>query len=101
MIRLLTQPLSPRRVPVMSRESYRRELASSATFTVPISLTEGAVAGYLAERIFGASELQVTIITGAGMFTNLSSFLWAHATRGRRKVPSIAAMMLGTLLCVA
>ena len=101
MIGLLTRPISAARVPLMARESYRRELATSWTFPVALSMTEGGVAGYIAAQVFEASALQVAIITAAGMFTNLTSILWAHATRGRRKVASIAAMMLGTLACVA
>ena len=84
----------------MSRPSYRREMATSLTLPIAISLTEGGVAGVVAKRVFQATGPQVATIIAAGMFANLTSFLWARATRGRRKVASIASMIGATGLCV-
>ncbi len=93
--------LSPHHVPAMCRPSYTRELVTSATLPVGISMVEGAVVGVMAAKIFGASEAQVATITAAGMFANLTSLLWARLTRGLRKIPSIAAMTAGVAACVA
>jgi MFS family permease len=94
MVRRILDSFSPSRFPRMTRASYRRELISSMTFPVALSLVEGGVAGVLAKKVFDVSALQLAMITAAKMFANLTSFLWARLSRGRRKVPMITGLML-------
>ena len=100
MVHRIGRWFSPKRFPQMTRASYRRELITSTTFPVALSLVEGGVAGVLAKKVFDASALQLAMITAAGMFSNLSSFVWARLSRGRRKVRLISLLMLALVLVV-
>jgi len=85
----------------MARPAYRRELWTSATMPAVIALVEGNVVGVLAKKVFSVTDLQLAIIVAAPMFANLISFFWARLARGRRKIPFITGLIVGTLACVA
>ena len=91
----------PSAQPPMTRQSYSRELVTAATMPVALSLMEGTVVGVLAKKAFDAPPLVFAAIMSAPMFANLTSFLWAHWARGRRKVPFINLLQLCTLASVA
>ena len=98
MIRRLYRTVDPHLIPLMMRPSYRRELAASATMPFVMALVEGGVAGVIAKKLFGSGDWTVAVITAAPMFANLTSFIWAHVARGRRKVPVITALQILILL---
>jgi len=101
MIAHVIRSFSPDRFPLMTRPSYRRELWVSAMLPAAMALIEGGVVGVLAAKVFNASAAQIAALTAAPMFAQLTSFFWAQVARGRRKIPLIANLMRGALLCIA
>jgi len=97
MLRQVVHALSPRSLPLMTRQSYRQELRTAMTLPLVLALVEGGVAGVLALKAFDAGPYVVAIISAAPMFGNLSSFLWARLARGRRKVRLVTAQMAALL----
>lgn len=91
----------PARQPWITRHSYRREMVTSMTMPVALSLIEGNVVGVLAEKAFNAGPVAFATIMGASMFAHLTSFVWAWLARGRRKVRFINVLQLSTLACIA
>ncbi|MEX2215499.1 MAG: MFS transporter, partial [Phycisphaeraceae bacterium] len=100
MLRAYLQSLSPRRLPLMTRPSYRQEMFTAATYPAVLAMIEGGVVGIIAVKVFNVSAMVFAAIVASSNFANLTSFLWARLARGRRKVASIVSMMLGLLLCV-
>ncbi|MEM6551743.1 MAG: hypothetical protein AAF750_06420 [Planctomycetota bacterium] len=84
---------SPSRMPVMARPTYRRELLTTCTLPIAVSLFEGGVFGVLAKRVFGVGDLAFATILAAPFFANATSLLWTRLARGRPKVPFITVMM--------
>ncbi|MEM1211846.1 MAG: hypothetical protein AAGI68_06045 [Planctomycetota bacterium] len=84
---------SPARMPLMARPTYRRELLTTCTLPIAVSLFEGGVFGVLAKRVFGVSDLAFATILAAPFFANATSLLWTRLARGRRKVPFISGIM--------
>ena len=85
----------------MSRPSYARELVTSFTMPVAVSMVEAGVVGVLAVKVFNVNALQLALITAAPMFANLTSLLWAHLSRGKPKIPFIRTLMLAALASIA
>lgn len=85
----------------MARPSYARELVTSLTLPVAVSMVEAGVVGVLAVKVFKVNALQLALITAAPMFANLTSLLWAHLSRGKPKIPFIRTLMLAALACIA
>ncbi len=85
----------------MVRASYRHEMRSAATFPLASSLAEGAFAGVIATKAFGASAVLLAVITAAPMFGNVMALLWAEAARGRRKVPMVNLLQTGVVILIA
>ncbi|MEM6394235.1 MAG: hypothetical protein AAF797_15830 [Planctomycetota bacterium] len=84
---------SPSRMPVMVRTTYRRELLTTCTLPIAVSLFEGGVFGVLAKRVFGVSDLAFATILAVPFFANATSLLWTRLARGRPKVPFISLLM--------
>ncbi len=101
MIRRLLSTFSPEQVPYLSRPSYRREVVSAACLPTALALVEGGVAGVVAKKVFDAHPAHLAVITGARMFANLTSFLWARLGAGRRKPPWIAGLQGSVATVVA
>jgi hypothetical protein len=91
---------SPRRQPLMTRQSYGHELITSATFPVAVAAIEGGAVAVLAEKAFNVSAFSFATIMASPMFANVTSFLWSRLGRGRRKVPFVSGLMFGLLTCV-
>lgn len=87
-------------LPSMTRPSFRRERAAALTFSVALGMVEGGVVAVLAEKIFAVSDFQFATLLAAPMFANLTSWVWAMMSRGRRKIPFITALQSAILLCV-
>jgi len=100
MLAKLIQSFSPRRFPVMTRPSFRREMVTAVTMPLAVSLVEGGVVGVLAVKVFSVNAFQLAVITAAPMFANLTSLFWAKLSRGLPKIPFINHLMLGALSCI-
>ncbi|MEX2673237.1 MAG: MFS transporter [Phycisphaeraceae bacterium] len=92
---------APTSVPPMVRPSYRREMVTAMSTPAVVALVEAGVVGVLAAKVFDVTAVQLALITAAPMFANLTSFGWARASRGKRKVPFITLTMAATAICVA
>jgi hypothetical protein len=93
--------ISPRSQPLMARQSYAHELQHAMSYPVAMAMLEGAVVSVLAEITFDVTDTAFAAIVAAPMFANLTSFFWARASRGKRKVPMLVALQLGILAIVA
>jgi len=92
--------LDPRHQPWITRQSFAHERVASMTFPVAMAMVEGGVMGVLAQKAFAVPPFLLAAILAAPMFANLTSFLWARLTRGRRKVRTIATLQVLAALCV-
>ena len=101
MIHRFFASLHPRMLPPMTRQSYRHELVTALSYPVVLSLIESAVIGIIAKRLFDVSDMLFAAILAAENFANLSSFVWARLSRGRRKVRVINGLQLSLIACVA
>jgi len=97
MVARLLRSFDARRLPLMTRPSYRHELRSAATFPVSLALLEGAVISVLAKTIFGVSDFAFATIVAAPMFANLTSTFWARLARKRLRVPFTCGLMAAVL----
>lgn len=101
---LITSPIrffSTQNFPPMTRQSYLQELKTVSTVYIAIALVEGAVIGILAKKVFHVSDYQLTFITAAPMFANLTSFIWEHIAFARPKVRLICQIFLTVLFCIS
>ena len=89
---------STARQPWISRQSYARELVTASTFPTAVAMLESGVIGVLAKKTFQVSEIELATIMAAPIFANLTSFLWASLSRGRRKIPFIVGLQAAVLL---
>ena len=89
---------SPANVPRMARPTYVQELKAFSHYYVAVSLVEGAIVGLLAKKVFDVNDFQLTLITSAPMFANLTSFMWEHLALGRSKVAMICRLLTMILL---
>ncbi len=101
MLARITRSLSPRSVPLMTRQSYRYELVNAFSMPVAVAMVEGGVAGVLAKKAFDATPWMFAAIMAAPMFANLTSLMWARIGRGIRKVRLINLLQLALMLTVA
>ncbi len=91
----------------MARANYRRELRASALLPLAQAAVEGSVIGVIVktgyEGVVEARTLNfaTAILTGAGEWAYLSSFVWAAAAHGRPKVPLLSRIQLAMVLMVA
>lgn len=95
------QALVPTNQPLMSRPSYAAEILTSLTFPIVVGLTEGSVIGILAKRVFDVGPILFAVIMASGVLSNITSFIWARAARGRGKVKVITLLMTLALCSVA
>lgn len=101
MLRRAIESFSPRRQPLMTRQSYSHELVNALTYPVAMALVEGGVIGVLAQKAFDVPPYLYATIMAAPMFANLTSFLWAYLAKGKPKVRFINALQVLTLVTIA
>ncbi len=84
-----------------AQRSFRRELLTSCTMPIAVTMMEGGFVGVLADKVYHVHPALLALITAAPMFGNLSSFLWARLAHGRRKVSFIVTLQMTLLTLVA
>ena len=92
--------IHPRMLPPMTRQSYRHEIVTALTYPASLAMIEGGVIGIVAAKIFHVPSMVFAAIVASANFANLTSFIWARLSRGRRKVPLIVMLQVCMLLCV-
>lgn len=108
MLRRVFGSYAPRQQPWITRQSYVHELVNAATFPVAMALIEASVVGVLGAKAFGIDPrsssrdaLLFATIMASPMFANVTSFVWAWLARGRKKVPFVNLLQIGTLGLIA
>ena len=108
MLRRALESYAPSRQPWITRQSYAHELVNAATFPVAMALIEASVIGVLGAKAFGIDPRSSSrdaflfaTIMASPMFANVTSFVWAWLARGRKKVPFVNVLQIGTLLLIA
>lgn len=104
----MVRDFHPERLPPMLRATYARELVSWFFLPVMLGAVEGGTIAVVVKKSFTGAEgisdahlnLAVTMLTAAPNFANLTSFLWAGVSRGRAKVPFIAALQIASSILV-
>ncbi len=97
----------PSAMPWLARANYAKELRSAFFMPWAIAATEGGVIGFIVQRLYDGvvSDTVLNYVTGALVaapaLANITSFLWAIAVRGRRKIEFITALQLALLICIA
>lgn len=97
----------PSAMPWLSRANYARELRSAFFLPWAIAATEGGVIGFIVRKLYDGVVPDTTLNYAAGALiaapalANITSFAWAIAARGRRKIPFITALQLALLVCIA
>lgn len=90
----------PTSYPLMVRRNYRHELLTASTLPVAMTLTEGAVVGVLALKLFDVSAFQYAMLQAAPFFANLTSFVWTWLAKGKPKVPFVVGLMALALVSI-
>lgn len=101
MLSHLKRQYHPRHKPLLSRQSYTREMIMAATTPVAGSLSEGAVVSVLAKQVFQVTPTQFAMIMAVPMFANLTSFVWSKVAHGEPKIRTINRLQFLMILCIA
>ena len=97
----------PSAMPWLSRANYARELRSAFFLPWAIAATEGGVIGFIVRKLYDGIVPDNTLNYAAGALiaapalANITSFAWAIAARGKRKIPFITALQLAMMFCIA
>ncbi|MDA1008334.1 MAG: MFS transporter [Planctomycetota bacterium] len=111
-IRLVEQfisSFSPSALPIDLQRNYARELLSWLFLPFMLGAMEGGALGVVVNKVFSGTEgidqgqlnIAVACVTAAPNVANLASFMWAALAHGRRKVPFIATLQVGTCILSA
>jgi len=93
-------------MPWLARANYARELRASFFLPWAIAATEGSVIGFIVRKLFDGIvddtilNYGVAALIAAPALANITSFGWAIAVSGRRKIPFITALQLTVLLSI-
>lgn len=97
----------PSAMPWLARANYARELRSAFFLPWAIAATEGGVIGFIVQKLYDGlvSDTVLNYATGALIaapaLANITSFAWAIAARGKRKIQFITVLQLALLVCIA
>lgn len=93
-------------MPWLARANYARELRASFFLPWAMAATEGSVIGFIVRKLYdgvvGDTLLNflVAALIAAPALANITSFLWAIAVSGRRKIPFITALQLMVVVSI-
>lgn len=101
--------LYPSALPARARPAYARELLSWSLLPLLLGAIEGGTMSIVVQKAFadapGVSSLSLNLalalVIATPEFANFSSFAWAAAAHGRRKVPLISTLQRATAVLVA
>tara|TARA_R110002072_G_scaffold42064_12_gene118083 strand:+ start:18264 stop:19610 length:1347 start_codon:yes stop_codon:yes gene_type:complete len=97
----------PNTMPWLSRANYARELRAAFFLPWAIAATEGGVIGFVVRKLYEGvvdeNQLNyfVAALVAAPALANITSFLWAIAAHGKRKIPFITGLQLALLISIA
>jgi MFS family permease len=97
----------PSAMPWLSRPNYARELRAAFFLPWAFAATEGSVIGFIVRKLYdGVVEdtllnFFVAALIAAPAMANITSFGWAIAVSGKRKIPFITALQLTIIIAVS
>ena len=96
----------PSAMPWLSRPNYARELRAAFFLPWAIAATEGSVIGFIVRKLYDGIvpdtllNYLVAALIAAPALANITSFGWAIAVSGKRKIPFITALQLLVLISI-
>jgi len=75
-------------LPALTRRNYSIELRQISLWGIAAGTVEGYMAGVVASKTFGASELLTTVIWALPILINMLNVVWGTILRGRRRKPA-------------
>lgn len=97
----------PSAMPPLARVHYRREAVAWLLISTMMGAVAAGVVGVIAKNAFAGSvsekwlNIAVALLTGAGAYAHLSSFLWASLSHGRNKIRFLTGLQIAAAGLVA
>ena len=96
----------PSAMPWLARPNYARELRAAFFLPWAFAATEGSVIGFIVRKLYDGVvddtllNFFVAALIAAPAMANITSFGWAIAVSGRRKIPFITALQLTIIIAI-
>ncbi|MFK7759176.1 MAG: MFS transporter [Phycisphaerales bacterium] len=96
----------PSAMPWLARANYARELRASFFLPWAIAATEGSVIGFIVRKLYDGVvddtllNYLVAALIAAPALANITSFGWAIAVSGRKKIPFITGLQLMVVVSI-
>lgn len=93
-------------MPWLARANYARELRASFFLPWAIAATEGSVIGFIVRKLYDGVvadtllNFLVAALIAAPALANITSFGWAVAVSGRKKIPFITGLQLMVVVSI-
>lgn len=93
-------------MPWLSRANYARELRAAFFLPWAIAATEGSVIGFIVRKLYDGVvpdtllNYLVAALIAAPALANITSFGWAVAVSGRKKIPFITVLQLIVIVSI-
>jgi len=96
-----SEPLDFKRLPKLSRHTFRIELVHTALWRGFVAVLEGGVASVVAAKTFNGSPALVALVAAAPFYTNMFSLVWGMMALTRPKIPLMTMLCSGAALVAA
>lgn len=96
----------PSAMPWLARANYARELRAAFFLPWAIAATEGSVIGFIVRKLYDGVvndtllNYLVAALIAAPALANITSFGWAIAVSGKRKIPFITGLQLLVVIAI-
>lgn len=96
----------PSAMPWLARANYARELRASFFLPWAIAATEGSVIGFIVRKLYDGVvsdtllNFLVAALIAAPALANITSFGWAIAVSGRKKIPFITGLQIMVVVSI-
>ena len=93
-------------MPWLARANYARELRASFFLPWAIAATEGSVIGFIVRKLYDGVvpdtllNFLVAALIAAPALANITSFGWAIAVSGRKKIPFITGLQIMVIVAI-
>ncbi len=93
-------------MPWLARANYARELRASFFLPWAIAATEGSVIGFIVRKLYDGVvadtllNFLVAALIAAPALANITSFGWAVAVSGRKKIPFITGLQIMVVVAI-
>lgn len=84
-------------LPVLSRANFARETQHLALWGVLVGAVDGTIAGIVAKKTFGASDVLTTAVWALPIIANILNLIWGVALRSAPRMPAYFMLALGLI----